>query len=202
MRLTKTETRVRIRAVLWDRKIRKIKCWSQKSEKLENLDSTWQQKKAFGWRSMCLRDNKRGANTEAESLEETSSLPVEAARKETVFHIPPPTSAKQVRKVPGHCRLLQIVDSRFCWIKEINSPSYIKKKGTILDGLRCSWDCPNVIPSYGTPRCDWEQQFCQKFLLRDWDPGKDLWHTCKKLDLVAVEWPACLHIVASGQGHR
>ena len=27
---------------------------------------------------------------------------------------------------------------------------------------------------------------------------KDLWHTCKKLDLVAVGWPACLHIVASG----
>ena len=31
---------------------------------------------------------------------------------------------------------------------------------------------------------------------------KDLWHTCKKLDLVAVGWPACLHIVASGQGRR
>ena len=31
---------------------------------------------------------------------------------------------------------------------------------------------------------------------------KDLWHTCKKLDLVAVRWPACLHIVASGQGRR
>ena len=42
----------------------------------------------------------------------------------------------------------------------------------------------------------------KKFLLRDWDPGKDLWHTWKTLDLVAVEWPACLHIVASGQGCR
>ena len=42
----------------------------------------------------------------------------------------------------------------------------------------------------------------KKFLLRDWDPEKDLWHTCKKLDLVAVRWPACLHIVASGQGRR
>ena len=31
---------------------------------------------------------------------------------------------------------------------------------------------------------------------------KDLWHTYKKLDLVAVGWPACLHIVASGQGRR
>ena len=63
---------------------------------------------------MCLRDNKRGANTEAESLEEAGGLPVEAARIQTVFHSPPPTSAKQVRKVPGHCRLLQIVDFRFC----------------------------------------------------------------------------------------
>lgn len=36
------------------------------------------------------------------------------AKKETVFYIPPPTSAKEVRKVPGHCGLLQIVDSRFC----------------------------------------------------------------------------------------
>ena len=62
---------------------------------------------------MCLRDNKRGANTEAEPLEEAGGLPVEAARKETVFHIPPPTSAKQVRKVPGYCGLLQIVDYRF-----------------------------------------------------------------------------------------
>ena len=30
---------------------------------------------------MCLRDNKRGANTEAESLEESGGLPVEAAKK-------------------------------------------------------------------------------------------------------------------------
>ncbi|EDL20674.1 mCG1048394 [Mus musculus] len=29
---------------------------------------------------MCLRDRKRGANTEAESLEEAGGLPVEAAR--------------------------------------------------------------------------------------------------------------------------
>ena len=66
---------------------------------------------------MCLRDNKRGANTEAESLEEAGGLPVEAARKETVFHTPPPTSAKQAKKVPGHCGLLQIVDSRFAELK-------------------------------------------------------------------------------------
>ena len=63
---------------------------------------------------MCLRDSKRGANTEAESLEEAGGLPVEAARKETVFHIPPPTISKQVRKVPRHCGLLQIVYFRFC----------------------------------------------------------------------------------------
>ena len=30
------------------KEIRKMKCWPQKSGKLENLDSTWQQKKAFG----------------------------------------------------------------------------------------------------------------------------------------------------------
>ena len=57
---------------------------------------------------MCLRDNKRGANTEAESLKESGGLPVEAAKKETVFHTPPPTSAKQAKKflgTAGFCRL-------------------------------------------------------------------------------------------------
>ena len=66
---------------------------------------------------MCLRDNKRGANTEAEPLEEAGGLPVEAARKGTVFHIHPLTNSRQVRKFLGTVGLYSLWIPEFAKLK-------------------------------------------------------------------------------------